>query len=111
MLDKEEEFEDTRNIVEYHASFIEPEAVRKIREGRDNSVEVPHEEFVAGIEEMFGRKIDLSTSKENRGKLESVSIDPKEAIRKAEEFKKKQKHSAPVNMPKDYRHWLNMELE
>ncbi|HEC67141.1 MAG TPA: hypothetical protein ENI23_17830 [bacterium] len=107
MEDREEEFINGRDLIEYHASFIEPEAVRKIREAREESVEVPHEEFVAGIEYFFGRKIGIG--KEKKKGIESFSIDPDIAIRKAGEYKKQQKQKPGKQL--DSRHWLDIDLE
>jgi len=104
--DKNERFTRNRDLVEYHASFIEPEAVQKIREARDNSVAVPDKEFTAGIEYFFGRKINLPEEKKTT--TESVSIDPEVAIRKSNMYKKENKKVSHVI---DYSYWLNMDLE
>lgn len=107
MEDKDEEFVSGRDLVEYHASFIEPEAVRKVREAREESVEVPHDEFIAGIEYFFGRKIDLT--KDRKKGTESFSIDPDVAIRKAGNYKKEQNKPKPKQT--DRKRWLGMDLE
>lgn len=70
--DSKEKFESRRDMVEYHASFIEPEAVQKIRKARENAVEVTHEDFTAGIEQTFGRKIGIS--REKRKGVESHDV-------------------------------------
>lgn len=106
--DKEESFVHNRDMVEYHASFIEPEAVRKIRESRDEAVEVPHDEFVAGIEHIFGRKIGIS--KDKRKSTESHSINPDAAAKMSDSYKKILENQK--NQPKliDYRYWLDKDL-
>lgn len=107
MEDKEEQFVEKRDLVEYHASFIEPEAIRKVREARDSKVDVPHDEFVAGIEHLFGRKVDINRDKKQS--IESTSVDPKVVAQKANSY-----NSAEQNKPKeplDYSYWLNMNLE
>jgi uncharacterized radical SAM superfamily protein len=38
MKDSDEHFEMTRGFIEYHAGFIEPEVVRRVRESRENTV-------------------------------------------------------------------------
>jgi hypothetical protein len=58
MEDRKDKFEHDRNMIEYNASFIEPEAVRKIRESRDQAVEIPEDQFLAGIQKIFGRSLD-----------------------------------------------------
>lgn len=105
--DQKEEFDVRRDLVEYHASFIEPEAVRKIRESREESVEIPYEEFVDGIEYFFGRKINISKDKKN--KIESHSIDPAAAARMSDLYKRDIKKT-PVRVL-DSGHWLNIDLE
>lgn len=109
MEDKEESFNSHRDLVEYHASFIEPDAVRKIREARDSAIEVPHDEFVAGIEHMFGRKIDITNEKRPGSTM--VGVDPKIAMKKAGEFNRKQETSNTKPNKIDYAHWLNINLE
>jgi len=106
--DQRDGFETQRDLVEYHASFIEPEAVRKIRESREEATEVPTEEFVAGIEHFFGRKIDIP--KEKKKGIESYSVDPNVAANMSEAYKRNQNvQTTPVHT--DSRHWLNLDLE
>lgn len=109
--DRDDEFNQQRDFVEYHASFIEPDAVRKIREAREESVEVPHEEFVAGIEYFFGREIKLP--KERRKGSETVSLDPKSAIKHADNYRQEQvsKNNMKALQTIDYRYWLDLNLE
>ena len=96
-------------MVEYQASFVEPEAVRKIREARDESVKVPDKEFTAGIEYFFGRKISLP-DKPQHGSISST-VDPKTAESLSNAYKQKQTQAANPTRAVDSRHWLNLDLE
>lgn len=96
-------------MVEYQASFVEPEAVRKIRESRDESVKVPDKEFTAGIEYFFGRKINLP-DKPQSGTISST-IDPQKAAHMSDAYKRAQKEAANPARVVDSRHWLNLDLE
>ncbi len=109
MKDREEEYIQRRDMVEYHASFIEPEAVRKIRETREKAVEVSDDQFAAGLEKFFGRS--LTTKRKKDGKLESV--DPSTAITNYEAIKAFGSAQPGVIDVKgrDYKHWLNSDLE
>ena len=109
--DKDEQFITQRDFVEYHASFIEPESVRKIREAREESVEVPHEEFIGGIEYFFGRKIGIT--KERRKGSETRSIDPKTAIMNSDNYKRVQTTERKEQSQRvlDYKFWTNLDLE
>jgi hypothetical protein len=60
--DDVEEFERSRDFVEYHASFIEPQAVKKIRETRDKSqaaATVSDDNFENSVKNIFGREVVL----------------------------------------------------
>lgn len=70
--DGEEKFEQNRDFIEYHASFIEPQAVKKIRESRANAVKVSNEDFIKGIKNIFGRDIDL---KNDKNKISSSDVN------------------------------------
>lgn len=101
--DREEEFYQRRDLVEYHASFIEPEAVRKIRESREKAVEVSDQDFSTGLKRMFGR--DFNVEKRASGKIESV--DPRQAMT---EHKIQKVSNKPVETT-SYKHWLSSDLE
>jgi uncharacterized radical SAM superfamily protein len=55
MKDVNEQFETTRSFVEYHAGFIEPEAVRRVRESRETTVTDDH--FEDNVKSLFGREL------------------------------------------------------
>jgi len=107
MEDRKDAFEHDRDMVEYQASFIEPEAVRKIRESRDESVMVPDKEFAAGIEYFFGRKIDLP--KERQKGTISSTVDAQTAARMSDMYKRTQKEKPKKVL--DSRHWMDLDLE
>jgi poly(3-hydroxyalkanoate) synthetase len=58
MKDKEETFDRTRDFIEYNASFMEPEVVRKVKDAREKSVNVDTDSFNEGLERLFGRRLD-----------------------------------------------------
>jgi hypothetical protein len=104
LQDREEEFIRQRDLIEYHASFIEPEAVKKIRESREKAVEVNDKEFVAGLKHFFGR--ELTAEKQYSGKIESV--DPTQAMNQYKTQKKKGENKLDDSL--GYKHWLNSNL-
>ena len=106
--DRDESYKQRRNMVEYHASFIEPEAVRKIREAREKAIEIPDEEFSAGLKKFFGRELTAKRRPKGENKIEAV--DPRQAIANYNA----QQAFKDVNIDKagrDYKHWLNSDLE
>ena len=109
MKDREEEYIQSRDMVEYHASFIEPEAVRKIRESREKAVEIPDDQFAAGLERFFGHS--FVAKRREGGKIEAV--DPSTAITnyKVTEAFKSTRPGVIGTKGRDYKHWLNSDLE
>lgn len=101
--DKEEEFEQRRDLVEYHASFIEPEAVRKIRESRERAVEVSDDDFARGLEYIFGR---TAPGKSKSGKIEAR--DPTKIISEYNSAKSSINNMGKQNKAK---HWMSFDLE
>ena len=103
--DQEDEFNSHRDFVEYHASFIEPKAVHKIRESRKKAVEIDDGEFAQNINDMFGRPLPnvKNPGIENN---QSHSVNIGEIMKTMDELK---------NKPKDdtfnYRHWAQFKLE
>ena len=107
--DRKERFEHNRDMVEYNASFIEPEAVRKIREAREESVKVPDKEFTAGIEYMFGKKINLPNTPQ-KGTVSSV-LDPQAAAKMSDAYKKGLLEDQNKKLPNEAKYWTNFNLE
>jgi hypothetical protein len=80
--DQEEEFERSRDFVEYHASFIEPKAVQKIREARSggDSGVITDTNFVESVKGIFGREVEFqgeSTMAKATPKDLMKALDPK----------------------------------
>ena len=106
--DQDESFTQKRDLVEYLASFTEPDAVRKIRESRDEAIEIPDDEFKAGIKMIFGR--DFNVQKRKVGKIEAV--DPTAVMSKYKTDSQLDNKISNISMKgKHYKHWLNAELE
>lgn len=104
--DEKQEFELYRDMVEYHASFIEPEAVRNIKESREKAVELTDSEFASGLKHFFGRSLNIGKRKSN--KIESVN-----PVRAMAEYKRGKANGDAVSANKhvDYKHWLSYNLE
>lgn len=101
--DNKEKFELDRDMIEYHASFIEPEAVKKIRTSREQSIAIPEEEFISNIERMFGRP------------LHTVDKPQDNNIQKADLSKILSEYKNIKNTDTEkilnYKDWLNIDLE
>ena len=102
ITDGNEKFEHDRDIIEYHASFIEPEAVRKIREARDQAIMVPDAEFMGGLEQMFGRALG-SAERPKETEINKVNIG-----KVLSEYKQLQPNKLNGF---SYKEWLNIKLE
>ena len=100
--DREERFEFNRDMVEYHASFIEPEAVRKIRNAREQSVTISEDQFMSGLEQIFGRKMG-NAERPKEQKMQKADI--KKILN---EYKSAQKEEFQTT---NYKDWLNVNLE
>lgn len=59
-IDDKENFELLRHMEEHNAMFMNPEAVQKIRNSRENRFEVSEEDFKEHIQNLFGREANLS---------------------------------------------------
>lgn len=64
-IDSKEEFETKRYFEEYNAMFVNSEGVRKVREARENTINVPNEYFEETIKELFGKELPKNMSEEN----------------------------------------------
>jgi len=102
--DRNEKFESNRDMVEYHASFIEPEAVRKIRDARDQTVTVPEEQFVSGIEQIFGRSLPVDIDRPKEKEIQRADVGKLLA-----EYKNTKNSEMPKGL--SYKDWLNVNLE
>lgn len=105
LKDQEEEFTSRRDFIEYHASFIEPQAVNKIRESRKKAVEIDDTEFSQNIQDMFGRPLpNMKNPGIENTKSHSVNIG--ELMKNIEDLKNK-----PKDETFNYRHWAQFKLE
>ena len=100
--DQEERFEINRDLVEYHASFIEPEAVRKIRNAREQSIEIADDQFMSGIETIFGRKMSKAEKPKDQ-KMHKADVQ-----KILSEYNGARKESAKGQ---NYKDWMDMKLE
>lgn len=109
--DDEEKFETNRDFIEYLASFIEPQAVQKIRSMREKgrTIGTNDENFAKGLEQMFGRKLDTEKAKANNPSDTSTqansNVDVTEIIKNLSYLQK------PKDPSLNYRHWSMIELE
>jgi hypothetical protein len=101
--DMKESFETERDLVEYNASFVEPEAVRKIREAREKAIIIPEEQFMSGIEKMFGRPLNI---KEKPQEQKMQNADMSQILDK---FNQKKDNNEQASS--SYKDWLNVKLE
>jgi len=109
--DDEEKFESNRDFVEYLASFIEPKAVQKIKSMREKGkgIGVSDENFTKGLEQMFGRKLDVEAAKANdptnATRQVASNVDVVEVIKNLSYLQK------PKDPSLNYRHWATIDLE
>lgn len=102
--DEKEEFESKRNMTEYLASFIEPEAVQKIISARERAIEVTDDNLRSAIRSIGGRDINIDKFSKSDGKVHSV--DPKAAM---QHYKATQ--GGGEEDPTTYRDWVDFDLE
>jgi hypothetical protein len=108
--DKKEKYERFRDMVEYNASFIEPEAVRKIREAREKAVLVSDKDFFTGIKNIFGRDLPATISK-NKGK-ENSEITQVDVAKVLREYKQDKQISKNIgSLVTNCKEWINVNLE
>lgn len=113
LKDDEERFETNRDFVEYLASFIEPQAVQKVRSMRDKGkpIGVSDDNFTKGIEQIFGRKLDIDKAKANN----PSDTDTKQVSTSNVDIAEVIKNLSYLQKPKDpsfnYRHWATVDLE
>jgi hypothetical protein len=113
LKDQEENHIRNRNMVEYHASFIEPEMVSKIMEQRESSKDniigtTDDEAFNKSVGQIFGRDPNLAPVKDQQqGEVHNVD-DMLDRIKAYDEEQAElRKHSLPYN----YNHWSDFDLE
>ena len=111
--DQEEQYIKNRNLVEYHASFIEPEMVGKIIEQRnkneDNVIGTTDDKaFGDSVGRMFGRDISLELNKD-QSERELHQVD--NMLQLIEDYEREQSALKSNNLPYNYDHWSELDLE
>lgn len=113
MKDQEEEYTLNRNLIEYHASFIDPEMVSKIieqRESNKNNVigTTDDEEFSKSVGKIFGRDPKLGPRKDTGSNdVHEVS----DILDRIEAYEKEQASKNRNILPYNYSHWSEFDLE
>jgi len=110
MQDEKENFEEHRDFTEYLAGFIEPEAVKKIKEARSSgqSVSIDDEKFAKGIESIFGRKISFDKNSPKQALNQFSSTGDVIGIMKGlDNMRPREKDQSVLN----YKHWSDIKLE
>jgi hypothetical protein len=103
--DQEEEFERGRDMVEYHASFIEPEEVRKIRDSRERAIEIPEDKFMAGIEFLFGKPLrSVAAARPKEQELHKINLS-----KVLDSYNNIQKEKAQASKF-SYKDWTNLKI-
>jgi hypothetical protein len=113
LKDQEEGYVRNRNLVEYHASFIEPEMVNKIMEQREKNTDnvigtTDDKAFSESIGRMFGRDPNLAPVNEQpQGELHQVD----DMLERIDAYEKEQATLRNSNLPYNYNHWSEFDLE
>lgn len=105
--DQEEEFNLQRDFVEYHASFIEPQAVQKIRESRKKAIEIDDGEFATSVKNIFGRELP-NAKKPGIENTESHNVNINDVMKVIEENKNKDRNKDDSF---NYKYWTQVNLE
>ena len=105
LKDQEEEFNSHRDFVEYHASFIEPQSVHKIRQARKKAVEVDDSTFAQNVADIFGRPLP-NAKKPGIENTQSHSVNIGEIMKNMDSMKNKSKDETY-----NYKHWAQFKLE
>lgn len=111
--DQDEEFTANRDLLEYHAGFMAPEAVDHVRKLREE--EKPEREGIIGtaddtafsesIGRMFGRSVGLGEAEGSE--MHDVSGDIADRMADYEKQQQENKYRPRFN----YQHWLDFDLE
>lgn len=75
--DNEDRFDFQRNLIEYHAGFLAPDAVmrvRKRREGKDKPIVVSNEQFNKNLSDMFGRDLQGNVANINKATVDDYNF-------------------------------------
>ena len=108
--DQDEDFTVNRNLIEYHASFLEPEIVAKTRQHREQEkLGSNNEAFRQSIKNMFGKDITFNGQVSSNTNLTDVSQVSSilDRVTSIDEQTAKIKTDTISN----YDFWLNFDLE
>lgn len=111
MKDQEEDYIKNRNLVEYHASFIEPDMVNKIIEQRDKKDEnvigtTDDEAFNRSVGQIFGRDLNLP-SQQSDGEVHEVS----DLLERVDAYDKERAALKKETLPYNFKYWSEFDLE
>ena len=111
--DAEERMLDARDMLEYHASFIEPGVVSKVLENRKSNAQnngivagtTSDTEFNESVKRLFGRDpgIAAPSDADEVHKLDGV-------IDRINEYHEKQAALKQTSTPYNYGYWTDVEL-
>ena len=104
-----ERFEANRDMVEYNSSFVAPEAVMKVREGREKAIKVSDADFKTILEQNFGRTIDVEKTKEEHKNSKVHALDPTTAMKGYRESLRKASGDT-IELRRTASEFMNMNL-
>ena len=113
--DQEDHIVDVRDMIEYHASFIEPEIVSKVIESRGNPGVADRDvvagttsdsEFNESVRRMFGRDPGIT---ENDESAETHNIDG--VLDRITKYQEEQAAIKQTSTPYNYKYWSDVDLE
>jgi hypothetical protein len=118
MEDRDEKFTTTRDLIEYHAGFIEPGLVSKVRQERDEQDSRKKggigtdddAAFSESVRQMFGR--DLSIPDTDKNKISDSEVHHiKNVSNKIKEYEMEKANQIINTTPYNYRHWVDIDME
>ena len=113
MEDRKESFETRRDLVEYHASFIEPEMVSKIVEQREKGTNIigttDDKAFSKSVGQIFGRDPNLPSTNSDQGDGEVHEVS--DLLDRVKAYEKEQATFKKDKLPYNYKHWSEFNLE
>jgi len=109
MKDEDESFNLQRDLVEYHAAFIEPESVSKVRSSRtgtDSENNKKDANFADTVEQLFGKKLDIPGAQSPDMELNEVE-DLLDRVTEYQNYQESMKEKTKFN----FAHWTDISLE
>lgn len=109
MRDQNEKFTVQRNLLEYHAAFLEPEIVNKVRKIRESSEQgTTDKEFADTVKSLFGRDLNLPGIKQDESKMELTEVG--NLLDKINTYDGEQK-AMETKTKFNFQHWADVDLE